>query len=386
MKSTKQKTILLSSMFLIVTGQLLLAHTKGILVDKESRQPIPYVSIYTTNGNKTFGTMSDEKGEFSIDFPFQTLFFVHMNYEKSEIKKSDLSDTIHLMPTTVMLDEVVVSNSEPAWIKRVLNRIAEQKSQHYQTIEKTLAYKYETYTLTDSNGYAFKSNGNLLVPKLSNSSKYYLDAQNNTIKYKDKTAGVDFSNLKRMLYNDFINSFDKKFIKENNFSQNSSFESENTNVVQLVFTSKKFKDDEGYVLIDTLNNIIIEAERNLGTDSNIKTQTSSILRDVVSNQGFYYNTWITSSHIKYDKIGQSYYISECKYKFYMKTTTKNKKGDSQYFSSIESKLYLDSEIKNTSKEYKVIPKPYYIIAIYTKKMQREEDALNKVPVSFEKFK
>ena len=39
---------------------------------------------------------------------------------------------------------------------------------------------------------------------------------------------------------------------------------------QLVFTSKKFKDDEGYVLIDTLNNIIIEAERNLGTDSNIK--------------------------------------------------------------------------------------------------------------------
>ena len=136
-----------------------------------------------------------------------------MNYEKSEIKKSDLSDTIHLMPTTVMLDEVVVSNSEPAWIKRVLNRIAEQKSQHYQTIEKTLAYKYETYTLTDSNGYAFKSNGNLLVPKLSNSSKYYLDAQNNTIKYKDKTAGVDFSNLKRMLYNDFINSFDKKFIE-----------------------------------------------------------------------------------------------------------------------------------------------------------------------------
>ena len=166
MKSTKQKTILLSSMFLIVTGQLLLAHTKGILVDKESRQPIPYVSIYTTNGNKTFGTMSDEKGEFSIDFPFQTLFFVHMNYEKSEIKKSDLSDTIHLMPTTVMLDEVVVSNSEPAWIKRVLNRIAEQKSQHYQTIEKTLAYKYETYTLTDSNGYAFKSNGNLLLPML----------------------------------------------------------------------------------------------------------------------------------------------------------------------------------------------------------------------------
>ncbi len=70
----------------------------------------------------------------------------------------------------------------------------------------------------------------------------------------------------------------------------------------------------------------------------------------------------------------------------MKTTTKNKKVNSQYFSSIESKLYLDSEIKNTSKEYKVIPKPYYIIAIYTKKMQREEDALNKVPVSFEQFK
>ena len=61
-------------MFLMVSRAIIIGTNMGILVDKESRQPIPYVSIYTTNGNKTFGTMIDEKRVFIIDFPFQTLF------------------------------------------------------------------------------------------------------------------------------------------------------------------------------------------------------------------------------------------------------------------------------------------------------------------------
>lgn len=368
-----------------MTNQPLVSQTKGIIVDKETRQPVPYVSIYTKNGDKVFGTMSNEQGGFSIDFSFQSLFFSHINYEKAEIKKLNLGDTIYLVPSTVILNEIVVNNKAPQWINKVLKETVKQKVKNYQTSEKILSYNYETYTLTDSNGYAFKSNGNLAIPQLKKNSQYRIDAQKNIIKYKNQTAGVDFSNLRRMVYDDFISNFDNNFIKENNFTQNNSFENKNPNLVQLLFTSEKNQDDDGYIVIDTLNNVILEAERNSGTDFNIKTQTSSILRNAASAIGFHYNTWITKSNTKYTKIGQSYYISESKYKFYMKTSTKNKKVDAKYFTSIESKLYLDNKLKTISQKLIPLPKPYYLIAIMSKQMRQEEEALNKVTVSFEKF-
>ena len=385
MKSSKQRIMLTVQMLLIITTQLLMSQTKGVVVDITTRQPIPYVSIYTKNTESVLGSMSNEQGQFSINFSFNTLFLSHINYEKIEIKKENVRDTIYLTPASILLNEVVVSNRQPKWINSVLSRVIKDKEKNYQTLEKTLSYKYETYTLTDSNGYAFNSKGNIEFPKMKKNAQFKIDAQKNTIKYKDKTAGVDFSNFRRMLYNDFISGFDNKFIKEYNFRQNSSFINEDNNIIQLVFTSKKYQDDEGYIVLDTLKNVIIEAEKNSGTEFNIKTQTTAILRNVAASRGFNYDTWITKSNTKYAKIGQSYYISECKYKFYMKSTTKNKKVDAKYFTSIESKLFISNKIENASTVFKVIPKPYYLIAIMSKQMRLEEEALNKVPVSFEGF-
>jgi hypothetical protein len=378
--------IVAALILLTTTCQLLLSQTKGVVVDKASHQPIPYVSIYAKIGDKVFGAVTNDKGEFNIDFSFQTLFFSHINYEKTEITKSSLRDTIYLMPTTTMLSEVVVSSKQPHWINSVLKKIVEQRNKNYQTTEKVLAYKYETYTLNDSNGYAFKSNGNLLIPQLKKNSQYKIEAQKNIIKYKDKTAGTDFSNLRRMLYDDFLLNLDSKFITENKFSQNGSFANKNKNIVQLHFSSKKYTDYEGYLVIDTLNKVILEVERSSGTDFNIKTQTSALLRSVFSSKiGFTYNTWITKTITKFAKVGQSYYISDCKYKFYMKSTTQNKKFHSQHFTSIESHLSLENPTQNSEIKFIVIPKPYYMLVFYTKKMKQEEEALNKVPVSFEKF-
>lgn len=382
----KPKILLAVLILLTTTGQLLFAQTKGVVVDKVSRQPIPYVSIYAKTGDKVFGTMTNDKGEFSVDFSFQTLFFSHISYEKTEITKSDLRDSIYLIPTTTLLTEVVVSSRQPKWINSVLKRIVEQKNKNYQTTEKVFSYKYETYTLNDSNGYAFKSNGNLLIPQLKKNAQYKIDAQKNIIKYKDKTAGTDFSNLRRMLYDDFLLNLDNNFIKDNNFSLNGSFLDKNKNIVQLNFSSKKYTDYNGYLVLDTLNNVILEAERSSGTDFNIKTQTSALLRSVFSSKiGFNYNTWITKTITKFTKVGQSYYMSDCKYKFYMKTSTKNKKINSSNFTSMESQLSLENKTQNSVKEFRVIPKPYYLLVFYTKKMKREEDTLNKVPVTFEKF-
>ena len=372
-------------MLLSITVQLLMAQTKGVLVDKESRQPIPYVSIYTKNAEAVLGAMSDGNGQFSLDFPFQTLFFSHINYEKIELKKENLGDTIFLTPASVLLSEVIVSSKQPKWIPRILNEVVKQKNKNYQNTDKQFSYNYESYTLGDSSGYAFKSKGNLLVPKLSGSPQYSIDAQNNIIKYKDKTAGVDFTNLKRMLYVDFISYFDKKFITSNNFKQNSLFETSNSHLVQLFFNDKKDKTTNGYLVVDTLNNAIVEVEHNVGTEYNIKNNTTLYFKTFSPKLGIKHNLWITKSHSEYSKLGNSYYMVESKYKFSRKSTVKNKKTDSQYFTTIESKLFLNNLSSAIDKKMIPLLKPFDAITIYTKKMQREEATLNKVPVSFEKF-
>ena len=177
MKSTKLKFLLIGFILVTQTDQLVMAQTKGIVVDKESRQPIPYVSIYTKVGDKVYGAMSNEQGGFSIDFTFQTLYLSHINYLKAEISKSNLSDTIYLVPTTALLREIVISNKQPKWINPVLMKVVERKAQNYQLSEKMFSYNYQTYTLNDSNGYAFKSNGNLVIPQLKKNSQYKIDAQ-----------------------------------------------------------------------------------------------------------------------------------------------------------------------------------------------------------------
>ena len=52
---------------------------------------------------------------------------------------------------------------------------------------------------------------------------------------------------------------------------------------------------------------------------------------------------------------------------------------------MESHLSLENKTEKSLNEFKVIPKAYYLIVFYTKQMRKEEESLNKVPVTFEKF-
>jgi len=385
MKSSKHKIRLIAFMLLVMTGQLLMSQTKGILVDNKSGQRVAFVGIYTKDGGKILGAMSNERGEFDINFPFQSLFFSHINYEKIELRKENLGDTIFLTPTSVLLCEVVVSIKQPKWMPRILNEVVKLKSKNYKNADKQFSYRYDSYTLGDSSGYAFTSKGNLLVPRLSSNPQYYINAQNSVIKYKNNTAGVDFTNLKRMLYVDFISYFNKKFITNNDFRQNSLFKTPNPHLVQLFFNDKKDKTTNGYMIVDTLNSSIVEVEHNVSTESNIKNNTTLYFKTFSTKLGLKHNLWITKSHYKYSKIGNSYYMIESKYKFSRKSTVKNKKIDSQYFTTIESELFLQDQSTQTDKKMIPLLKPFDAITIFTKKMQREEAALKKVPVSFEKF-
>lgn len=379
-------SLLIVLVLIMENTSLLHSQVRYSVVDENTLLPIARVSIHTRNGDQVLGVMSDAEGKFSIDFPFQSLSFSHLNYEKLEISKNDIKDTVFLTPTYTLLDEITVSNKQPEWIMPLLKSVVKNKKHKYRTEKKQFEYSYTTYTLSDTTGYAFSSKGKLLMPAFNKKEKYSFFPSDNLIQYKDTLAGPDFSNFQRMLYEDFIEGFDNAFLKEHTFSQYASYVDNDPNLVRLFFISNKH-DDEGYLLVDTLKKVILECDRKSGTDYNLKDKTSAFLRRTFDiSYGLSYEEWFTQTVFSYTKSDEGYYLSDSKYKLYIRLKTENKKGKNEYFTSSESQLVLN-ETKKTSQhiDWLSLPKPHYLTIIQTKKMRLEEEALRKIPLRFELF-
>ena len=375
--------------FLIITilfvSIMLNAQIKGVVIDQVTGSPIANVMIYAQNNDNILSTASNENGEFIIDFSFNSLFFSHINYEKIELKKANLKNTVELFPnsTITMLEEVVASAKykQPAWIEKKLKEIVKQKTKNYQTAETQFAYNFKTTTLDDGNGYTFKSQGNLLVPKYSNAEGYKINPQKNIILFKDTTAGMDFHQFRRLIYNDFLPNFNNSFVKKYRFNRNFNYETENKNIIKLSFTQEKYNDDFGYIVIDTAKNVILEFERNSGLRVNVQNNIASIGKTTEKLQGFVRNIWDTYTYGKFEFVNGSYQLVECKYQMHMKNTQKG----NVYIFHIEAFLNL-SKTENTkpSGKWLVFTRPLYS-GIYTKKMREEDEALQKVTKIHEKF-
>ncbi|WP_373783070.1 carboxypeptidase-like regulatory domain-containing protein, partial [Bacteroides heparinolyticus] len=76
------------------------------IIDGETKQPLPYASIYITDSH---GTISNQEGEFAIKaLPTDRLRISYIGYETQTIKASEISDVILLKPQAIRLNEVVV--------------------------------------------------------------------------------------------------------------------------------------------------------------------------------------------------------------------------------------------------------------------------------------
>lgn len=98
-----------------------------------------------------------------------------------------------------------------------MKKFINDKSKNYQNDEQKLNYSYKIKSLSDSSGYAFSSIGYIISPNYSEKEGYKICPKSNVIKYKDNTAGTDFMQLRRSVYNNFIKDFDNNFVKKHNF-------------------------------------------------------------------------------------------------------------------------------------------------------------------------
>lgn len=358
------------------------AQVKGIVLDINTKKPIPFVNIYTQNNLDIYGTTTNSDGTFVIDFSFQELSFKHINYEYKNVTGEKLKDSIFLYPSTNLLEEVVVSNKQTPWIKEVLYEVVKNKKKNYLSTNKYFNYDYETYSLSDSTGYAFKSTGNMQILNGLKNDKCLINPKIGFIKYKDESAGCDFRNFQKIIYeNSFIEKFNKKFIKNCSFS----LENMNDSIMSLSFKSDRYEDDRGFIKINTLDKAIVEYRRISGTKFNIKNRTNALFRSFAKSAiGFNYKEMQSEVYVKYKKEKGYYLLSESKIKSHISSIHKKKKREYPYFSATEAQISLKPTDKPNNVSWITLPKPFYI-GIETKKDRLAYDALQNIPKKYTSF-
>lgn len=362
------------------------AQTKGVIMDKETHKGIPFACISAKNGSSVQGGMSDENGRFEINFEFKTLVFSHVYYQKLELEKKDLEGIVYLSPKDIILPEIVITNEQPQWIKRILMEVIKNKAANYQNAEEQFEYEYETSTLSDSSGYSFQSKGDVRIPSMSKNDLAHIRAKDNTIRYKDNKAKANFWEFREIVYDDFIKNLSKDFLSSYRIVQNTSFKTEDANLVQLQFSSKKYKDEDGFLVVDTTRKVILELEHRMGKDFNLKTKTPTMLR--LLSESFFslkYHHWNMQIHARYIQHSNYYILSSAQFKSYMKRSSTFKKKTYTYFGSNEAELRLKKKDKTQEKDWTLLPKHWYMAKFYTKQMQKEDQALENVPAKHESY-
>ena len=278
--------------------------------------------------------------------------------------------------------EVVVDNKEPEWIRPFFYRFIDEKANLYKPMPNTLTYIYSIYNLSDNNGYWFENNGQMAIPSSKEKEgRYFILPEEGIIHYKNKTAGCDFTNMKRMIYHDFVDEIDKKYIMRHLFMINHAYKNGNKDVVQIFFKSKKYDtDDKGYITIDTAKCVVLSVKRKTGFKYNLKNKTNSFMRNTFrSVRGFKYTNWLVNFDVHYQQLNGSFYPAVYHYKVYIASTSSKGKDKRTLFESSESEIKLQQPQQQPKGTYIELPRPWYMKIIVTKKERLKEEKLQKIP-------
>ena len=93
------------------------AQTKCVIVDKETGTPIRNVKFYADNG---ITAVTDYRGVLLVDSFFKSATLSHVSYLSRVVNRSELRDTIWMLPKENRLSEVVVWGTERNGIKSMV--------------------------------------------------------------------------------------------------------------------------------------------------------------------------------------------------------------------------------------------------------------------------
>ena len=303
---------------------------RTVVVDAVTRQPVEHASLYTKEGGLFHSVVADEEGRAVVTFPFRKLTVSHLNYEKQTLTR--LPDTVYMKPLVRMVNEVTVYSGEPAWIRKTLKRFVKEKAMHYNNREEVLYYDYNSQSISGHQYYQYQSQGWMRMPSPERSG-YEFHQLKGHITAVDSTELTDVANLRRMLYEDFVDEMDKKFISGHRFFIDYDYEG-GKNEVSLVFRDKKYGDDRGHFVIDTARCVILSAQRRIGLKSNKQLRVSDFMLSMARIMtGYKIKDWMVDYRVTYEENAGSWHPADIAYKFYFKAEDPNDTDEgSQEFS------------------------------------------------------
>lgn len=100
-----QKKFVCSAIALLTFSSAITAHRKCIVIDASTRQPLRDVFVRCDNDSSI---KTPWNGVVSLPDSFRTVSFCHPRFERRIIKQKELEDSIFMLPSAQMLNEVVV--------------------------------------------------------------------------------------------------------------------------------------------------------------------------------------------------------------------------------------------------------------------------------------
>ena len=287
-----------------------------VVADADTHEPIAHASLYTKEGGRFRSVISNERGVARVSFQFQRLTVSHLNYERLVVRR--LSDTLFLKPRYRSTGEVVVTNKEPEWIRRCLKETVKRKTRNYFTHDGYEQVDYHTQSMGRDNIYRFHLTG-LLRTKCPGRKRYELqvDSVNAHIVSSDSTRLTDTQNLRRMLYEDFMEDLTRDFISDHRFYHYADYEGASRDQVKLSFKAKRNTDDRGWLILDTVRCVVLSAYRATGTKTNRQERISSAMYMMARIFGYRIDTFTRDYRVTYaQRPDGTLYPAEVRYKMY----------------------------------------------------------------------
>ncbi len=364
-----------------------------VVADIDTHEPIAQASIYTKENGKFHSAITDDQGKAVINFKFRRLTFSHLNYERKILSR--LPDTIFLSPRFRETAELIVRNIEPKWIREKLKQVVKNKQKVYFSHPRILNYVYQTQSIDGHSFYSYQSKGLMQMKSLEH-DHYSLCQTDGHIVSVDSTQLTDVANLRRMLYEDFVDELDGGFIRNHRFSENGEFKSDNKNELELMFRSKNHRDDRGRIVIDTARCVIRSAYRVTGTETNKRERTSTVLLLFAhAISGYRIDKWNRTYHVNYVELPDgTMYPGDVSYKCYIEGYDKeddpaenefnDKSGGG--FPNMEATLHLsDASSLPDSIAWVQLPGSWYL-RLSSENSRLLEISLSHMPAKFDIYK
>lgn len=366
------------------------AQQRLVVADKLTHEPIAQASIYTKENGRFHSTITSDQGEAAVAFPFKRLTISHLNYERRMV--TSLPDTVFLTPRYRETSEVIVLNVEPKWIREKLRQVVRNKLKVYFSTPRILAYDYHTQSIDRHSFYSYQSKGHVRT-KDKGHDHYSICQAEGRIVGVDSTQLTDVTNLRRMLYEDFVDELDGGFIRSHRFSENPEFKSDNPNELELVFRSKSHKDDRGRIVIDTARCVIRSAYRVTGTDTNKRERMSPLLLSLARViSGYRIDKWNRTYQVSYAELPDgTMHPSRVSYKCYIEGYDRaDDPGTKEYdqqagggFPNMEATLSLSvAPSLPDSAVWTQLPGSWYL-RLSSDEERRQEISLSHLPASFD---